>query len=155
MHLISLRAKANEGWDDGKLITILQLEGDPLNLEASGSFDLEIEVMIPSTHIQKSQEPVDVSDADVRRRKRAHAAKHNIKWGHLTCMLNLAPCTGPDCNTYSGAMYIDCPHVKGYIPTAKYDHLTCIDTNGMCIGPVCSQFQGLTYIDCPKAKDKI
>ncbi len=120
MPLITLKAKANSGWDDDKLITVLELEGDPLNLEGSGAFDLEIVVMIPSTHIQKpcSDKEIEhmVSIAGVAERKHAHAAKHDIKWDHLTCMLSLAPCTGPDCNTYLGTTYDDCPHVKTHIP---------------------------------------
>jgi hypothetical protein len=112
MKTITLKAIANEGWDDGKLITILQINGDPLNLEGSGAFDLEIEIMITSDQIQKSQEPVDISDAGVAERKHAHAVKHNIKWNTINCILNLKPCTGPDCNVYLGSTYDDCPHAR-------------------------------------------
>lgn len=113
---MKLKAKANEGWEDGKLITILQIEGDPLNLEGSGAFDLDIVVQITNDQIQKSLEPDTRTDAE---RKHAHAAKHNIKWALLTCMKDLAPCLGPDCVTWLGLTYVDCPHVKSSIPKQK------------------------------------
>jgi hypothetical protein len=116
MHLITLKAKANEGWEDGQQITILKLEGDPLNLETSGAFDLDIVIQIPSNQIQKSCSDEEIrrmsDDAGVAERKHEHAAKHNIKWDHLSCVLNLIPCTGPDCNIYLGTTYVECLHAK-------------------------------------------
>ena len=57
MNTITLKAKANSGWDAGKPITILQIEGDPLNIEVSGRWDVEMDIMITCDHIQESQEP--------------------------------------------------------------------------------------------------
>ncbi len=114
MHLITLKAIANPGWKDDEQITILEIEGDPLNLETSGGFDLNIDVQITSDHIQKpcTNKEIEhmVSDTGVTERKIAHATKHNIKWKHLDCAIGSIHCVGPYCNTYLGTSYEKCPH---------------------------------------------
>ncbi len=115
MHLIALKAKANTNIDDNEnLITIIELEGDPLNIDPSGACDLKIEVMIASDQIQKpcTNKEIEhmVSDTGVAERKLAHATKHDIKWKHLDCAIGSIHCTGPYCNTYLGTSYEKCPH---------------------------------------------
>lgn len=116
MKTITLKAKANPGWEDGKQITILQIEGDPLNIDASGSWDLEMDVMIPTSAIPESQQSEDmmhmISDEGVVLRKQAYATKHNIKWDHLHCMDTKGICLGPVCEQWLGLEYVDCPKAK-------------------------------------------
>ncbi len=117
MKTITLKAIANSGTDeDGNPITILQIEGDPLNIDSSGSWDLEMDVMIPTSAIPESQQSEDlmhmISDEGVAERKRIYALKHNIKWDHLHCMDTNGLCLGPVCEQWLGLEYVDCPKAK-------------------------------------------
>ena len=108
----SLKAKANEGWENGKQITILQIEGDPLNLETSRAFDLNIDIQIPLTSIQKSQEPMGTSAKDIAKKKWELS---NGSHTQLDCSLydiRMTTCEGPECRKFAGTDYAKCPYAS-------------------------------------------
>ena len=112
MYLIILKAKANTGWEDGKLITILQIEGDPLNIDASGQCDLEVEVTVPASTVQESQEPVDTSDAGVAHRKWKLADGSHAQLDCLSYEPRVITCEGPECRKFAGTEYDKCPYAS-------------------------------------------
>ncbi len=102
---IELKGIATDGYDDtGEPITIIQIEGDPLNLLASAE-SIEIDMYISKSNIQpetKVNSYDDSSDAAIAKRKWAVADGTHIG---LNCSLLNATCIGPDCDRFAGIEY--------------------------------------------------
>ena len=115
-NLITLKATASCGTDDqGKNITILQIEGDPLNLANTGTESLKIEVMLASSATQcvEDDASIDFTPAGDAERRRKYVEKHGIMYSHLACVIGgeiIGPCNGPECPTYIGLDYDKCPN---------------------------------------------
>jgi hypothetical protein len=113
-----LKAKAEDGFDnDGNPITIFQVEGDPLNIAASGKTFINLDITVPDTKVQRAISQEDIhdmcSDEGVIKRNVAYATKNNIKWDHLDCKQFECTCKGPYCVSYLGHDdYSKCPEAR-------------------------------------------
>jgi hypothetical protein len=116
---MKLKAKASDGIDDdGNVITIFEVQGDPLSLLVSGVPQKEVQITVPDTeieHVQTINEDFRemCSDEGVIKRNVAYATKNNIKWDHLDCKQFECTCKGPYCTVYLGHDdYSKCPEAR-------------------------------------------